>query len=100
MARTPRRSRHQKAATIPQERDMIENFLAGPKSDAKEDAQEQDRKDGKSTAAKKSNKSRKEDKSVQNAFRPGPKYETKYDAEEQLDIYGGEERGRAAAPAA
>ena len=71
-----------------------EVFLAGPKSDAKDDAQEQvdneAGKDGKSIAASKSsNKSGKEDKSVQNAFRPGPKYESKYDADEQLDIYGG-----------
>ena len=58
----------------------IEEFSAGPKSDAKDDAQEQvdneAGKDGKSIAASKSsNKSGKEDKLVQNAFRPGPKYE-------------------------
>ena len=38
---------------------------------------------------KKGDKSSKEDKAVQNAFRPGPTYETKYNADEQLDIYGG-----------
>jgi len=71
------------------ETSIEESFLAGPKSDDKEDAQEQDRKDGKSTAAKKDSKSQKEDKAVQNAFRPGPTYESKYNADEQLDIYGG-----------
>ena len=69
------------------------SYLGASEFDAKNDAPEQvDNKagrDGKSiTVPKKSNKSRKEDKSVQNAFRPGPKYETKYDAKEQQDIYG------------
>ena len=58
-------------------------------------------KDGKSIAASKSsNTSRKEDKLVQKAFRPGPKYETNYDAEEQARYLRRQERGRAAAPAA
>ena len=69
------------------------NFLAGPESDAKHEAQEQvvveTGKDGKSsTASKSGNVSRKEGKPIQNAFRPGPKYETKYDSEEQAGIYG------------
>jgi hypothetical protein len=72
---------------------IAKSYLGASESDAKDDAPEKtDNKasgDGKSSAApKKSNKSRKEDKSVQNAFRPGPKYENKYDAKEQVDVYG------------
>ena len=33
--------------------------------------------------------SHKKGQSIDNAFRPGPQYETKYDAEAQIEIYGG-----------
>lgn len=68
-------------------------YVIGPEAGTKDETQKQadveSSKDGKSTAASKNRKKRKEDKSVQNAFRPGPTYEKKYDANEQLDIYGG-----------
>jgi hypothetical protein len=68
-------------------------YVIGPEAGTKDEAQKQadveSSKDGKSTAASKSKKKRKGGKSVQNAFRPGPTYEKKYDANEQLDIYGG-----------
>ncbi len=72
------------------ETSIEKSFLAGPKSDDKEDAQEQDRQGRQVDRGKKRAASpNKEDKAVQNAFRPGPTYETKYNADEQLDIYGG-----------
>ena len=72
---------------------IAKTYLIGPESDAKKDGDEkvvvEAGKDGKSSVApKSSNKSGKEDKSIQSAFRPGPTYEAKYDAKEQADIYG------------
>lgn len=69
-------------------------YVVGPEAGAKNDVQKhteiEDGKNGKSTKApKNSKKPGKKGKSTQNAFRPGPKYEKKYDANEQLDIYGG-----------
>ena len=69
-------------------------YVVGPEASAKDDAQKhadvEPGKDGKSTAASKNSKKPNEKgKSTPNAFRPGPKYEKKYDANEQLDIYGG-----------
>jgi hypothetical protein len=72
---------------------IAKTYIIGPEAGTKDETQKQadveSSKDGKSTAASKNRKKRKEDKSVQNAFRPGPTYEKKYDANEQLDIYGG-----------
>ena len=39
-------------------------------------------------AAESSSKARKEDKSIQDAFRPDPQYDAKYNAQGQVDIYG------------
>ena len=39
-------------------------------------------------AAESSSKARKEDKSIQGAFRPDPQYDAKYNAQGQVDIYG------------
>ena len=69
-------------------------YVVGPEASAKDGAQKhadvEPGKDGKSTAASKNSKKPDEKgKSTPNAFRPGPKYEKKYDANEQLDIYGG-----------
>jgi hypothetical protein len=69
-------------------------YVVGPESGKKSDTQKQSdiqgSKDDKSvTTSKSGKKPSKKSKSTQNAFRPGPKYERKYDAKEQLDIYGG-----------
>ena len=39
-------------------------------------------------AAESSNGSRKDDKLIQDAFRPDPQYDAKYSAQGQVDIYG------------
>lgn len=62
----------------PNETWIAKSSLAGPKDDSGNDTQEQVQ-----------TKSRKEDKSVHNAFLPGPTYDKHYEASEQLDIYGG-----------
>ena len=74
------------------ETSIEKTYLGGPNSAAKSDAQDTETKDTADSEAsaqsKASNTSRKDEKSVQKAFRPGPTYETKYDAQQQVDIYG------------
>ncbi len=72
---------------------ITKSYLGGAESDDKDGAHDQADveagEDGKSTVASKSTKkSRRNSNSIQNAFRPGPKYKTTYDADEQEDIYG------------
>lgn len=69
--------------------------VAGPKSDTQYDEIEQagteagkDRKPNKASKAKGGTTSHNDDKLLLNAFRPGPQYVTKYNAQEQADVYG------------
>jgi hypothetical protein len=73
---------------------IAKTYVVGPEASGKDDVKKQvdneGSKDGPSAAESKSHaKHSKKSKSTKNAFRPGPTYEKKYDASEQLDIYGG-----------
>lgn len=73
---------------------IANTYVVGPEASGKDDVKKQvdneGSKDGPSAAESKSHaKHSKKSKSTKNAFRPGPTYEKKYDASEQLDIYGG-----------
>ncbi len=69
---------------------IAKSYLAGPETDAKDDAPSQVDKDSQTTTiSKSSDKKHIEDKTVHNAFLPGPSYDANYHAGEQLDIYGG-----------
>ena len=67
-----------------------EVFAGRPESDIKDDGQAKiDAEAGKAAAAsEKPRQVQQGRQTVQNAFRPGPQYETTYDAEEQANIYG------------
>lgn len=77
---------------------IAKTYRVEPSAEAERASQEQAEttvgKDEKTSATSTSisssgSSSHKKGQSIDNAFRPGPQYETKYDAEAQVEIYGG-----------